>query len=122
MKVKKILIIEDNLQILDNTKEHLELEGYTVLTAKNGIEGIEIAINNTPDLILCDIMMPLKNGYEVLTELKAIENTSRIPFIFVTASAEKSEVAAGLNHGAFDYISKPFDYDHLIALIKKTIN
>lgn len=113
------LVIEDNLEIRENTTELLELAGYKVITASNGMEGIDVAIANMPDVILCDIMMPKTNGYEVLQELKRNSVTARIPFIYVTASAEKKEIQLAMEMGADGYVRKPFDIGELIDTIEK---
>jgi CheY-like chemotaxis protein len=114
-----ILIIEDNLEIRENTSELLELEGHEVLVAENGRIGLEIALNNQPNIILCDVMMPEVNGYQVLTELKKNAATAQIPFIFLSAKAEKTDHKIGLDLGASEYIPKPFEVDHLIATIER---
>src|ERR1051326_1241844 len=98
--MKTILLTEDKLEIRENTAEILQLEGYIVITAYDGVIGLALAQQQKPDLILCDIMMPEMNGYEVFENLKSSPDTSSIPFIFITASAEKSEVQKGLNMGA----------------------
>ena len=115
--MKRILLIEDNLEIRENTAEILELEGYEVTTAVNGKIGFELARNNPPDLILCDILMPEMTGYEVFEHLKMNVDTSSIPFIFITASAEKSEVQLGLNMGAAGYVRKPFEEKELLDAV-----
>jgi CheY-like chemotaxis protein len=112
-----ILLIEDNLEIRENIAEMLELENHIVFTAINGLEGMDIAKNKLPELILCDIQMPGANGYEVLSTLKKEPETASIPFIFITANAEKSEIKTGMSLGAFAYISKPFESDPLIKLV-----
>jgi CheY-like chemotaxis protein len=119
--VKKILIVEDSFEILENTTEILQLAGYAVVTAVNGIEGLKMAESDKPDLILCDIMMPQMSGSEMLIELKKNISTKNIPFLFFTASAEKAEIKKGLESGAFDYIVKPFDPDHLVSVIRDKI-
>ena len=115
--MKRILLIEDNLEIRENTAEILELEGYEVITAVNGKVGFDMAIKNPPDLILCDILMPEMTGYEVFEHLKMSAETSTIPFIFITASAEKSEVQLGLNMGAAGYVRKPFQEKELLDAV-----
>jgi CheY-like chemotaxis protein len=115
--MKTILFIEDNLEIRENTSEILEMEDYRVISAPNGKIGFELAKENKPDLILCDIMMPEMNGYEVFENLKMTSETSNIPFIFITASAEKSEVQKGLNMGAAGYVRKPFTEKELLDAI-----
>ncbi|HYV92515.1 MAG TPA: response regulator [Chitinophagales bacterium] len=120
--MKTILFIEDNLEIRENTSEILELEGYRVITAGNGKTGFDFAKNHKPDLILCDILMPEMNGYEVFENLKKNIETSMIPFIFISASVEKSEVQKGLNMGAISYIRKPFTDSELLETIEDCFN
>jgi len=119
--VKKILIVEDSREILENTIEILELAGYTVISAVNGAHGLMMTATQKPDLILCDMRMPQMSGSEMLEELRKNPETKDIPFIFFTASAEKSEIQKGLDSGAFDYIVKPFDADHLVNVIRNKI-
>jgi len=107
--MKTVLVIEDNTDIRENACEMLELEGYKAICAVNGKEGIELAKQTKPDIILCDIMMPEANGYEVFNTLKNYFATSHIPFIFLTASVENKEIEAGLKMGANGYIKKPFE-------------
>jgi CheY-like chemotaxis protein len=115
--MKTILIIEDNDDIRENTCELLELEGYNVLFADNGKTGLALAKENKPDVILCDIMMPEADGYEVFNSLKDDPNTSTIPFVFLTASVEKKAVETGFGMGAKGYIQKPFDPQELFEVI-----
>lgn len=119
--MKTALIIEDNLEIRENTTEILELAGYSVITASNGKEGVDMAIAKKPDVILCDIMMPEMNGYDVIKQLKSNPKTSPIPFIYVTASAEKSEVKIAMDLGANGYVRKPFDVRELIDTMNKAL-
>jgi len=104
----KVLIIEDNLDIRDNLEEILELADYDVFTAENGALGIDIAKTEQPNLILCDISMPIKNGYEVYETLKPFIKENTIGFIFLTASAQQKDIAKGKVSGADAYITKPF--------------
>ncbi|MCW5907496.1 MAG: response regulator [Chitinophagales bacterium] len=120
--MKHILLIEDNKYIRENTVELLELEGYKVVTANNGLEGLTLAKQTIPALILCDIHMPEMNGYTVIKMLKAETATAAIPFVFITASAEKSEVEVGLKLGADDYLRKPFEEEELLAVIARLLN
>lgn len=120
--MKVILIIEDNPEIRENITELLELSNFKVVSAVNGAEGISIAKNVRPDLILCDIMMPVVDGYEVLRELKTNSSTPATPFIYVTASAEKSEVQIGMDLGANGYIRKPFETAELMDVIRTCLN
>jgi CRP-like cAMP-binding protein/CheY-like chemotaxis protein len=116
--MKKILLIEDNEDVRENTAEILMLAQYEVLTAANGKEGIELAQNNAPDLIICDIMMPVLDGHGVLHLLSKNEVTAGIPFIFLTAKAERSDIRKGMEMGADDYLTKPFDDVELLNAIE----
>ncbi|MEM6628727.1 MAG: response regulator [Bacteroidota bacterium] len=116
--MKKILLVEDNLEVRENTAEILELSGYEVLTAENGKVGVQLAQANDPDLIICDIMMPELDGYGVLRILNKDPNTAQIPFIFLTAKAEMSDMRKGMNLGADDYLTKPFDEVELLDAIE----
>jgi CRP-like cAMP-binding protein len=118
---KKILLIEDNDDIRENTAEILSLSRYEVLTASNGKEGVELAMSQKPDLIICDIMMPVLDGYGVLHLLSKNEDTLGIPFIFLTAKAERSELRKGMEMGADDYITKPFDDIELLNAVESRI-
>lgn len=115
--MKKILLIEDNPDVRENTAEILQLAQYNVITAENGKEGVEIAQRELPDLIICDIMMPELNGHGVLFMLSKNRETANIPFIFLTAKAERSDVRKGMDMGADDYITKPFDDVELLNAI-----
>jgi CRP-like cAMP-binding protein/ActR/RegA family two-component response regulator len=116
--MKKILLIEDNLEMRENTAEILELANYKVITAKNGKEGVKLALNETPDLIICDIMMPELDGYGVLHMLSKNIDTSGIPFVFLSAKAEKEDFRKGMNMGADDYLTKPFDDIELLNAVE----
>ena len=116
--MKKILLIEDNREVRENTSEILSLANYEVLVAENGKIGVDIAQKHKPDLIICDIMMPELDGYGVLHILSKNENTGAIPFIFLTAKTEKSDIRKGMNLGADDYLTKPFDDTDLLNAIE----
>jgi len=116
--MKKILLVEDNLDVRENTEEILSLANYQVVTAPNGKIGVELAQREKPDLIICDIMMPELDGYGVLHILSKNEETARIPFIFLTAKTEKSDIRKGMNLGADDYLTKPFDDTDLLNAIE----
>lgn len=126
MEKKTILIIEDNLEVRENTAELLELGGYHVMTASNGKEGVAAAQQYNPDLIICDIMMPVLDGYGVLHLLGKKPETARIPFIFLTAKSERTDVRKGMELGADDYIVKPYNDTELLnsveARLKKAEN
>jgi len=119
---KKILVIEDNREVRDNLEEILELSGYEVILAEDGKVGVEKALNETPDLILCDVMMPHLDGFGVLNILSKKSQTADIPFIFLTAKAEKSDFRRGMNLGADDYITKPFYKDELLSVLETRLN
>ena len=116
--MKKILLIEDNIDIRENTSEILSLAGYSVSTAENGKVGVDIAQRIKPDLIVCDIMMPELDGYGVLHILNKNADTSSIPFIFLTAKTEKTDIRKGMTLGADDYLTKPFDDTDLLNAIE----
>lgn len=116
--MKKILIIEDNLEVRENLAEILELSNYNVMTAENGKIGVEKALKFIPDLILCDVMMPELDGFGVLHILSKKPATADIPFIFLTAKAENTDFRKGMNLGADDYITKPFDDTELLEAIE----
>jgi len=115
--MKKILVIEDNKDILENTVEILGLSNYEVIAASNGKEGVEKALSQLPDLILCDIMMPELDGYGVLHMVQKNPKLERIPFIFLTAKTEKADIRKAMSLGADDYITKPFDATDLLNAI-----
>ena len=116
--MKKVLVIEDNKAVRDNIEEILELAGYQVLCSENGKEGADRAIKDTPDLIICDIMMPVLDGYGVLHLLSKNVKTSAIPFIFLTAKADRVDFRKGMEMGADDYITKPFDGVELLNAVE----
>jgi CRP-like cAMP-binding protein/CheY-like chemotaxis protein len=119
--MKKILLIEDNIDVRENTAEILKLAQYDVITATNGKEGVELAQKEKPDLIICDIMMPVLDGHGTLHLLSKNEETSGIPFIFLTAKAERSDFRKGMEMGADDYLTKPFDDVELLNAIESRL-
>ena len=119
--MKKILIIEDNPDVRENLSAILTLSGYEAETAENGRIGVDKAQKNAPDLILCDIMMPELDGYGVLHILSRHHQTADVPFIFLTAKAEKEDFRRGMSMGADDYIAKPFDELALLQTIESRL-
>lgn len=119
--MKRILLIEDDKALRENTEELLELCGYNVTTASNGRIGIEAAIENLPDIIICDIMMPEVDGYGVLENLSNNEKTKQIPFIFLSAKTEHKEIRKGMDLGADDYLTKPFEEEDLTSAIESRL-
>lgn len=116
--MKKILLIEDNPNVLLNTSRMLQAEGYMVITANNGRDGLEIAQQTIPSLIICDIMMPEIDGYGVITALRNNPATTAIPFIFLSAKSDKTDFRQGMELGSDDYLTKPFTRDELLGAIK----
>jgi two-component system alkaline phosphatase synthesis response regulator PhoP len=112
----RILVVEDDPKILKLLSSDLELEGYSVLTAKDGVEGLEQAKNMKPDLIILDVMMPKMNGYDVCRALR--KDGSDIPIIMLTAKGQEAEKVVGLEIGADDYVTKPFGGMELMARVK----
>ncbi|HAP01109.1 MAG TPA: transcriptional regulator [Bacteroidetes bacterium] len=105
----------------ENTAEILELSDFEVITAKNGKEGIELAAKSAPDLIICDIMMPVLDGYGVLHSLSKNADTASVPFIFLTAKAERSDLRKGMEMGADDYVTKPFSDIELLSAVESRL-
>lgn len=116
--MQKILVIEDHGAVRENIKQLLEKAGYQVLCADNGSDGLKLAFEELPDVIICDIMMPKMNGYEVIKELGSDREASAIPFIFLTARAEMADLRLGMELGADDYLVKPFKAADLLKAIK----
>lgn len=119
--MKKVLLIEDDTILRENTAELLELAGYDVITAPNGRIGVETALQNPTDIIVCDIMMPELDGYGVLETLSRNDATKYIPFIFLSAKTERQDVRKGMDLGADDYITKPFEEEELISAMESRI-
>lgn len=120
--MKTVLLIEDNNDIRENMSEILELANYKVLTAPDGKQGVALAIEHVPDIIICDIMMPVLDGYGVIHMLQKNEATCNIPFIFLTAKAERAEIRKGMELGADDYITKPFNGTELLNAIESRLH
>lgn len=114
----RILVIEDEPQMLRNLMTILRAEGFAVLGAPGGEEGVALARSEKPDLILCDLMMPVLDGFGVLQRVRGDSRLAPVPFIFLTARGEREEVRAGMNLGADDYLTKPVKVDDLLAAIR----
>lgn len=117
----KIALIEDNKEMRENIEEILELANYEVVTAENGKKGVSLIKQEIPDLILCDIMMPELDGYGVLYMIGKDPKTAAIPFIFLTAKSEREDFRKGMNMGADDYLTKPFDDTQLLGAIERRL-
>jgi DNA-binding LytR/AlgR family response regulator len=120
--MKKILLIEDEYIVRSSIRELLENNDYKVFSASDGIEGIQLAKELIPDLILCDVMMPGLNGYEVIEKLRTDPKYTSIPFVFLTAKAELTDMREGMELGADDYIVKPFRAVNLLKAIETRLN
>lgn len=121
MQYDKILIIEGYRTIIENTAEFLDLEGYIPMTATNRKMGLEKVFQLVPDLILCDLLMPEMDGFEVLRTLGEHPHYKTIPFLFFSAKTEKKDKRRGIDAGAIDYIVKPFDLDNLERKIEQCL-
>ncbi|MEM9091566.1 MAG: response regulator [Cyanobacteria bacterium P01_F01_bin.53] len=117
----KILVIEDEVEIRANLLELLALEGYDIVGADNGVTGLVGAMKYKPDLILCDVMMPELNGYDVLAALRQEPKTAMIPFIFLTALADKGDIRKGMELGSDDYLTKPFTCAEILNAVQSRL-
>lgn len=120
--MEKILVIEDAHLLRNGILETLSLEGFEVVGAENGMQGLRAAQEHRPDLILCDIMMPELDGYGVLDELRKNPETAMTPFIFMTAKTDKTDIRLGMGLGADDYLTKPFLTTDLLKTIRARLN
>lgn len=118
MSEQRILVVEDHPSLLLGIRDILDTEGFTVLTASDGIQALEVMEEVRPDLILADILMPRMNGYTLYETVHARPEWESIPFIFLTAKAEKEDIQRGRELGVEDYITKPFDPDDLIDAVR----
>src|SRR3954452_16956408 len=116
--MKKILVIEDEPEMRRNITALLRYHDYESISAADGSQGVEVATKEKPDLILCDVMMPEMDGYGVIKTLHNEPATMNIPFIFLTAKGERTDVRSGMNWGADDYLTKPVDKSDLLRAIK----
>lgn len=121
MDLKKILLIEDDTVLRETTAELLELSGYEVRTAANGKKGVHLAKEYLPNVIVCDIMMPELDGFGVLEDLSQNQSTKSIPFIFLSAKTERSDIRKGMELGADDYLTKPFEEAELTGAIESRL-
>src|SRR5688572_28138023 len=114
---KKVLVIDDTEEIRMIISESLNLYGFVTLSAEDGTTGVEMARNNMPDLIICDINMPNMDGYATLTALREDDSTATIPFIFLSGASDKLNMRRGMELGADDYLTKPFTHKELMAAV-----
>ncbi len=118
---RKILVVDDEIAIVKVLKDRLEIEGYEVLTAYDGAQGVEIAQKEIPDLIIMDITMPNMNGLTAARLIRENPETSKIPIIMLTARGQESDEKAGYQAGAVRYFTKPFSTRHLVREIKSLL-
>ena len=116
-----MLVVDDDPVILKLLEVNFEMEGFTVLTAKDGEEGIAVARTAQPDLVVSDIMMPKMSGLELVTELKSDPDTSDIPIILLSAKAQNADVRSGMDAGADDYVTKPFEPLDLVDRVNRLL-
>jgi DNA-binding response OmpR family regulator len=122
MNPKKILVVDDEPDLVETVRFSLELEGYQVLAAYNGEDGLNQARKDSPDLILLDLMLPKLDGYKVCRLLKFDERHKHIPILMLTAKAQEKDKILGKETGADDYMTKPFDIDQLMEKVKFYLN
>ncbi len=118
MEKETVLIVEDNLILRSGLQEMLGFEGFRVLSAGNGIEGLALMSNNLPDLILSDISMPIMDGFEFFKRVRARPEWITIPFIFLTARGEREDMMTGRDLGAEDYLVKPLTREELLTVVR----
>ena len=119
---RRILVIEDETGIRENLREMLEAEGFEIREAETGVDGIRQAVSDPPHLVVCDVMMPGMDGFEVLAKLRAHEATSHLPFLFLTARADRGSLRKGMELGAEDYLTKPFSRNELLAAVRTRLD
>ncbi len=117
-----VLVVDDDPVILKLLEVNFEMEGFTVVIAHDGAEGIEVARSDQPDIIVSDIMMPKKSGLELVTELKGDPSTRDIPIILLSAKAQNADVRSGIDAGADDYITKPFEPLDLVDRVNRLLS
>lgn len=118
----RVLVIEDEAPLRANLVRILSAEGHEVASAADGDEGLRRARDVRPEIVICDILMPRVDGYAVLAGLRSQPETAGVPFIFLTASADKDDLARGLQSGANDYVTKPFRIADLLAAVKRQLS
>ena len=116
-----VLVVEDDPVIIDLLTLTMELEGWTVLRAKDAVSALEIARSERPDVVVSDVMMPGRSGLDLIADLAADEVTTAIPVMLLSARALPAEVAEGLSAGAVDYVTKPFDPDDLVTRVARAL-
>jgi DNA-binding response OmpR family regulator len=118
----KLLLIDDDFNLVMLTRDYLEYKGYEVITAENGVEGMEALQRDLPDLIICDVMMPEMNGYTFVGRVRENPETKEIPILFLSAKGQSKDRIDGLKVGADVYMVKPFEPDELVAQVEALLN
>ena len=118
----RVLVVDDDPQVLRLMRVNLELEGYDVVSAPDGEQALEAVITENPDVVVCDVMMPGIDGLTVLRNLRSNPHTKKIPFVVVSAKAQRSDIKAALEMGADKYITKPFDPQELLDAVELLLN
>jgi DNA-binding response OmpR family regulator len=118
MGKQRILVVDDREALLAAIQDILEIEGYTILTATDGMKALKVMEETRPDLIVADILMPQMDGYAFYEAVRARQDWGSIPFIFLTAKAEREDVSKGIDLGAEEYITKPFDPQELLLAVR----
>lgn len=121
LRRKRVLVCDDDPVILRLLEVNLELEGYDVLSATNGVEAVGVAIAEDPDLVILDIMMPRMDGYEACERIKANDKTKDTPIVFLSAKAQLADIDRGTVSGVSEYLTKPFDPSELAAVIERLV-
>ena len=120
--MKKILVIEDDANIRESLVELLEMKSFELISAENGTEGLKLAQDNLPDLIVCDVMMPGMNGYEVVEAIRKDSRMKNLPLIFLSAKAMEADIDYGKKLGANSYLTKPFRAQDLFSVVDELLN
>jgi len=118
----RVLVVDDDPQVLKLLRVNFELEGFEVMSATNGEEALELVGRDTPDVVVCDVMMPGIDGLEVVRRLRAHPDTVSLPLVVVSAKAQRADVRAGLKLGADEYVTKPFDPAELIEIVQRLLD
>ncbi len=118
---KKLLLIDDDPNLILLVKDYLEFRGYNVVTAENGREALEVLDQNIPDMIICDVMMPEMDGYSLVKHIRQEPQTNTIPVLFLSAKGQSQDRVKGLNEGADVYMVKPFEPEELVAQVESSL-
>ncbi|WP_041620286.1 response regulator transcription factor [Stanieria cyanosphaera] len=119
---KKLLLIDDDPNLILLVKDYLEFRGYNVMTAENGREALDLLEQSIPDMIICDVMMPEMDGYSLVQHIRQEPRTNRIPVLFLSAKGQSQDRVKGLNEGADVYMVKPFEPEELVAQVESSLN